>query len=375
MSTPTRSVADFIHVIEQPQTPTLETSDSNSLHDILLQFGVAALSIAVIYDFRIHWVKAYGTANLIEGAKASTDTLFQAASLSKPVTAMAVMKAIEQGHFGLYDDVRDLLADWPILESAAVAAEPITPLMLMSHSAGLGDGYGYPGYAPSSELPTLDQILRGKPPCNVAAVARERPPMSAAKYSGASYSLLQKLLEETYQQPFEALMQALVFKPLAMQQSTFQQPLPDPLQQQAAQGADGYGAALSVPWHIYPEQAAAGLWTTASDLAKLLIEVQRSLQGESNRVLQRATVQCMANPVGIGDFAAGFAIARRGEGWYLQHIGDNRGYKNWLCGHKAKGYGCVLMSTGEKGAAALEIIQRRIERAYGWDSLDAPLQQ
>ncbi len=125
---------------------------------------------------------------------------------------------------------------------------------------------------------------------------------------------------------------------------------------------------MGAKWHVYPELAAAGLWTTPSDLARFAIEVQRSAVGESNRVLSRTTIQEMLSPVGVGDFAVGFIVSKIGQGWYFSHGGSNWGFRATLLAHKVKGYGLVIMTNAEQGAAVAAELSRRIQMAYGWDS-------
>jgi len=125
-------------------------------------------------------------------------------------------------------------------------------------------------------------------------------------------------------------------------------------------------------WHVYPELAAAGLWTTPTDLAKFAIEIQKSLHGQANRVLSKASVQDMLSPVGVGEYGVGMALEKKGQGWYFQHGGSNWGFICLLHAHKIKGYGLVVMTNSYSGPFNNEI-RDRVERAYGWDSLDKPL--
>lgn len=130
---------------------------------------------------------------------------------------------------------------------------------------------------------------------------------------------------------------------------------------------------MTAPWHVYPEQAAAGLWTTPRDLARFVIEVQRTLVGRSSLVLDQATMRNMVAPVGVGPFAVGFWVSQKGEGWYFEHGGDNWGYKAQVIGHVAKGYGAVVMTNGDNGEPVTAEMQDRVAKSYGWDLLDKPV--
>ena len=158
-----------------------------------------------------------------------------------------------------------------------------------------------------------------------------------------------------------------------MTNSTYEQPLPPRREKQAARAHNRMGARMGDPWHVYPEQAAAGLWTTPTDLAKFAIEVQMALLGKSNRVLSQTTVQEMVTPVGVGPFAVGFQIEKDGEGWYFQHGGSNWGFQCNLIAHRVNGYGAVIMTNSDSGGAVIGPLLRLIQQEYKWDALDAPI--
>jgi CubicO group peptidase (beta-lactamase class C family) len=183
----------------------------------------------------------------------------------------------------------------------------------------------------------------------------------------------QLALTDAVGKPFEELAREWVLGPIGMTNSTYQQPLPASLQKQAARAHDRNGQRMEVPWFVYPEQAAAGLWTTPTDLAKFLIEVQKSLLGQSNRVLSKATIQEMVTPVGVGPYAVGFQMEKRGEGWYFMHSGSNQGFQCDMIAHRVKGYGTVIMTNSDGGGALIRELEQRIQADYKWDVLDKPI--
>ncbi len=160
-----------------------------------------------------------------------------------------------------------------------------------------------------------------------------------------------------------------------MSNSTYEQPLPAALEKQAAHAHSGGGRAMNAKWHVYPEMAAAGLWTTPTDLAKLLIEVQTTLLGKSSRVLTQKNMQEMVTPVGVGPFAVGFTIEKIGEGWYFGHGGSNWGFRSDMIAHRVKGYGLVIMTNSDSGDALMQEVRDRIAHAYGWDMFDKPIRR
>jgi len=361
-------------LIEQAQT-SLEDDELGGLTigELMREFSVPGLSVAVVRDFQIHWAKGYGTADVETGAAVDPETMFQAASISKPVAAMAVLRAVQDGLFSLDDDINDILESWTLDGSGFTENRPVTPRSLTSHTSGLGDGFGFPGYDPTDAIPTPVQILEGHERSNVGPIFMEREPMSFYEYSGGGVTVMQQALSDARGRPFEEIMRDDVLRPLGMVHSSYEQPIAPERDVNAARAHGRAGESMGAKWHLYPEMAAAGLWTTPTDLARLVIEVQRSAVGESNRVLSEALVQEMLSPVGVGPFAIGFTIAQMGEGWYFGHGGSNWGFRCVLLAHKVKGYGLVIMTNASQGGPVMTEISRRIQRVYEWDSVADPV--
>ena len=337
------------------------------------QFNVPGVSVAVIKDFKIEWARGYGVMDAATNAPVTADTLFQAASISKTIAAMASMKAVQDGRFALDQDVNTILKSWKLPGGEYTKERPVTPRSLMSHTSGTGDGFGFPGYSPDAPLPTLPQILDGQAPSNLRAVRLERPPLTGFKYSGGAVMIQQLALMDAVGRPFADIARDWILTPIGMTNSTYEQPLPAARQKQAALAHSRTGARMDAPWHVYPEQAAAGLWTTPTDLAKFLIEAQETLAGRSTRVLSRASMLEMVTPVGVGPFAVGFQIGKQGEGWYFMHGGSNWGYQCNMIAHRIKGYGLVIMTNSDSGGALMQELGRRIQQAYKWDVFDQPI--
>ena len=168
-------------------------------------------------------------------------------------------------------------------------------------------------------------------------------------------------------------MQANVLEPLGMTGSSFQQPPRADWVPRLARAHGRNGLRMGDPWHMYPEQAPAGLWTTPSDLARFIIEMQVAMRGPRGKLLTQQSAREMTSPVGTGAYAVGLQVEMRGQGWYFMHGGSNWGFQCDLLGHFVKGYGVVIMTNGDGGGAAIREIQTRIAAAYGWDVLDKPL--
>jgi len=369
------AVADAIRAVEGVRERGGDGVAGQTLKEMMDDLGVPGVSAAVIRDFEVHWAKGYGVADVRTDAAVDTETLFQAASVSKPVAAMAVLRAVQDGRFTLDEDINGILTSWRLEGGDYTRGRPVTPRTLTSHTSGLGDGFGFPGYPPGDPLPTTVQILNGEEPSNVGAVFMERPPMTAMKYSGGGVTVMQLALSDALGRPFADIVQAYVLDPAGMIHSTFEQPLSPERDRNATRGHVRDGSASGPKWHVYPELAAAGLWTTATDLARFAIEVQRAARGDPGRALTRTTVMEMLSPVGVGDFAVGFVIRKEGEGWYFGHTGGNRGFRALLKAHRVKGYGVAVMTNGARGGVVMNEIAERVARVYGWDTLDEPVRR
>ena len=358
--------------IEGPQSPHRQGADHLTLPEVMAYYRVPGLSVAVIRDYAVHWTRSWGVADVETGAPATDETLYQAASISKPVAAMASLKAVEMGRFGLDQDINTILTSWKLPDAPFQGGLPATPRTLLSHTSGTGDGFGFPGYEPGTKLPTIRQVLDGEAPSNVGPVRLVRPPLAASHYSGGA--MIQQLaLTDAVGAPFAEIVRDWVLEPIGMTHSSFEHPLPAHLPGLTARAHDAAGCSMGPRWHVYPEQAAAGLWTTPTDLARFMIEVQKTLAGQSHTVLTRTTMQEMVTPVGVGAYAVGFSISRKGEGWYFEHGGGNWGFRCHAIAHRAKGYGAIVMTNGANGIPVVQEVIDRVARAYDWDMLDKPV--
>ncbi len=367
------SAAAMMARIENVQSPNRQGLDGYTLRQVMERFRVPGVSVAVIKDFEIHWAKGYGVADVEAGAAVENNTLFQAASISKPVAAMAVVRAVQDGRFSLDDDVNTILKSWRLPDSEFTRGHPVTPRALLSHTSGLGDGFGFPGYHPSAPRPTVVEILNGSKPSNVGPVLMERPPFTAFKYSGGGVTVMQLAMIDSFHEPYPGLLQRLVLGPIGMTDSTYEQPLSSERDTHAARAHSGGGRAMDTKWHVYPELAAAGLWTTSVDLAKFAIEIQKAALGRSSKVLTQTSIREMLSPVGVGDYAVGLSVTKIGQGWYFGHGGSNWGFQCDFIAHRLKGYGVAIMTNSDSGRPVIDEIRARVAAAYGWDSLDKPV--
>lgn len=363
-----QDAAPLIRQIEAAQHAGSGEFDKLTLPALMQQLQVPGLSIAVVQDFKLHWAKAYGVADAASGRIVDTDTRFQAASISKPVTAMAAMRMVEQGQLDLDKDINTFLTSWKVPASELNAQQSVTARSLFSHTSGADDGFGFPGYAPQQALPTVVQILNGQAPSNVGKVLFARAPYQQYKYSGGGTLIMQQAMVDLCRCTFTQLMQSTVLTPLQMNQSSFDAM---PAAQTAALAHDEKGKRMTAPWHVYPEQAAAALWTTPKDLAKVVVEMQTALRDAKGQLLSRKAATEMTTPVRVGPFAVGFKIETVGQEKFFSHSGSNWGYRAWMTGHLSKGYGMIIMTNGDNGMALMNQVADRISKAYAWDQKSA----
>jgi CubicO group peptidase (beta-lactamase class C family) len=358
--------------IENDLLPTVlvkgESRQPVKLADKMKDLHVPAVSIAVINDGRIEWARAYGVAR-IDGPPATPATLFQAASISKPVSALAVMQLVEAGTLNLDADVNGYLRSWRLPASEWTSKEKVTLRRLLSHSAGT-TVHGFGGYAAGEKVPTLVEVLNGAPPANSAQIRVDIVPGTQWRYSGGGYEVMQQLVEDVTQQPFAQLMSGRVLRPLGMSHSTFQQPLSESALADVATPYDSEGRPITGGPHVYPELAAAGLWTTPSDLARYVIGVQKAAAGGSGNVLSQETVRTMLTSV-IGHQGIGPQLGGTASRQYFTHGGANEGYRCLLFGY-VNGDGAVVMTSGDQGGEITSAVMRSIAAAYDWPDFTPP---
>jgi CubicO group peptidase (beta-lactamase class C family) len=353
--------------------PVLVKGESGwSILERMRHYDTPGVSIAVIDGFAVAWARGYGVKDAATREPVVASTLFQAASISKSLNATAILRRVQDGRLSLDADVNDYLRSWRLPDNAYTATAPVTLAHLLSHTGGttVGSFSGYPAGAP---LPTIQRILSGSAPANSPPVVVDAAPGLAFRYSGGGTLIAQLVLMDLERKPYPQIMEEMVLGPLQMTNSTFAQPLPAALRDRAAT-AHRDGVAVDGRFFVYPELAAAGLWSTPTDLAKFAIEHQLSALGKSNRILSVGMEEKMLTPC-IGDeYGLGFGLFGGAGGSYFEHSGGNRGFSSLLFAHKTKGYGAVIMANSDAHDLVLEIL-RAIAAEYHWeDYLPAPFE-
>lgn len=353
-------VAALETAVEQSLVVAAMPAEDNGGHSLASRmdwYHVPAISVAVIDGGELVFAKAYG-----DGA--TPDTLFQAASLSKPVTAVGVMRLVEQGRLDLDADITRYLTSWALPEGAQTAENPATIRGILSHTAGF-TVHGFSGYGPRQAVPGLIDIMNGMPPANSAAIYIDQAPGTGWRYSGGGYVVLQQLIEDVTGEPFDALMQATLLDPAGMRGSSFSAPLLKGMQARQATAHDHAGRERAT--HTYPEMAPASLWTTPTELSRMLISLMNAYQGEPG-ILKQESVREMAAQVTDG-MGLGFASDGEGDAMRLSHGGSNMGFKALMFAYPARGQGMVLMSGADGGTFLQLEVARALAAHFGWPDM------
>jgi len=370
-----RGASDIDQRINQIQNGLLppvlikgEPTASTKLSSQMAALHVPGVSIAVIHAGKLAWVRGFGVVR--EGGPPVTpETLFQAASISKAVTALAVLHLVHEGKLSLDTDVNEYLKSWKLPPNEFTEKSKVTLRELLSHSAGV-TVHGFAGYAANTPLPNLLQILNGEAPANNSPIRVDQVPGANSRYSGGGFEIIQQVLNDVTGTSFPELMHDIVLQPLGMQRSTYEQPLPGKLLAQVALPYRSNGAPVEGGPHVYPEQAAAGLWTTPSDLARLAIGVQQALSGTSAIVLPLGTAHAMLAPM-YNQQALGFSVGGSTAQKYFTHGGANDGYRCNLVSYQ-NGDGAVIMTNGDNGGELVIQILRTIAQEYHWPDFAPP---
>ncbi len=344
-----------------------ETGKRASIAQRMAYHGIPGMSMAVVEDGKLAWARAYGLRGRETGAPVTPDTLFQAASVSKPVTALGAVLLAQQGKLDLDGDVRQWLRSW-------TPGEAITLRQLLSHTAGLTIS-GFSGYSPGAALPTVTQILNGQPPANKGPVRVATRPGTKVEYSGGGFVVVQQLVVDVTRLPFDEWMRDTLFAPLNMSHSHFEQPLSEELARSAAFGHRRDGAKLEGAWMIHPELAPAGLWTTPTDLGRLIIELQDAVAGRPSRVLKpewaREMLTGRVDNAGLGFFLSG----PNGSSRRFMHSGRNSGFDALLVAYKNGRQGAVVMINRNNNGGFINEVLESVAREYHWRDYISPAPQ
>jgi CubicO group peptidase (beta-lactamase class C family) len=343
----------------------IEGDSTWTIEERMAYYGVPGVSLAVINEGKIEWVKTYGVMDKETKSPVTKNTLFQAASISKPVTAYGALRLVEQEKIDLNTDINTYLKSWKLPDSEFTKEKKVTLKNLLNHSAGI-TVHGFLGYSSDLPVPTLIEVLNGIPPANSGPILVDKVPEESFRYSGGGYNIIQQTMMDIEGNTFPNIMSELVLKPLDMNQSTYSQPLPKEQLKFAATGYLPDGSMTKGKRHTYPEMAPAGLWTTAEDLAKFAVNIQQTLKAESNKALSQEMTAKMLAPFVEKYSGLGIFLKQKKNQTYFGHGGWNEGFSSDLVAHKDKGYGVVVMINSNHPDFINELITS-VARTYQWD--------
>lgn len=374
----TVTTVDLIKKVESGlTTPVYIAGDSTwPIEERMKHYGIPGVSIAVIHNGEIAWTKGYGVVDKESKVLVSEQTLFQASLLSMPVTAYGTLRMVEQHTVSLDENINSYLKSWKLPDNEFTKEKKATIKNILNHSAGI-NVHAIPGYSIDESVPTLIEILNGTPPVKNEPILVNRVPDESINISDAGYAIIQQMMIDIDGKEFSEIMDELVLQPLEMNNSTFNQSLSS---EQITMAATGYltdGSMVKGKRHTYPHMASKGLWTTAEDYAKFVINIQQTLKDNSNKGLSKDMTKLMLTPSGVKGliryyrpdfkYGLGFNISHLKDEAYFRHWGWNRGFFGLMEAHRDKGYGVVVLTNSTYPAFNSEVI-RSVALAYEWDN-------
>lgn len=365
---------DLIKKVETGLTTRvyIEGDSTWSIEERMKHYGIPGVSIAIIHNGEIAWAKGYGVTDKESQTPVTTQTLFQAAATSMPVTAYGALRVVEQNKLDLDKDVNSYLKSWKVPENEFNKEKKVTIKNLLNHSAGIHPR-GTGRYKIGEKIPTLVEILNGTSPAANEPVTINKEPNESVRFAYTSYVPLQQLMLDVEGKTFPEIMHEFVLEPLEMNNSTFNQSLTAAQLKMVATGYLTDGSMVNGRRSIYPSMASNGLWTTAEDYAKFITNVQQTLKGNPTKGLSKNLTKLMGTPYGVSDsswtftLGLGFQLLNKNNDIYLRHHGWNRGFYAEIMAHRDKGYGVVVMTNSTFPEFNAEVM-RSVALAYNWDN-------
>lgn len=332
-----------------------------TLSERMAKFNVPALSIAYAKDGEIVWAEAYG-----EGV--DTDTLFQAASMSKVVAATGIAAYALSNDISLDENIDGLV---PGIDLTAISPEGTTVSLrsLLSHTAGATVG-GFPGYAVGETMPTNLEVVLGSDDTNTDAVIIEPNPDKEFRYSGGGFQIAQAVIEAQSNQPFETVMSDYVLNPVGMTASSFELKAPGGPVDGIATATNGDGSPVDGGWHVYPEQAAAGLWTNPTEYTDFVFALMDEAEPASRLGIAEDVASEVLTPVSEA-YGLGIGIEDMDGRIRLRHGGSNRGYRCFFMAFPDTQEVFVLMTNSANGSQLGDEVIRSAAATYGWPGAEA----
>ena len=336
-----------------------------SLEDRMSFYGVPGVAIAVIEDGEVVSVRGFGTKEAGAQDPVDAETVFSLGSVSKVLTAAIALRLHAQGKLDIDAPVEEYLSSWTLPEQETAPESKVTLRMILSHTAGF-NVHGFGDFQPGEELPTVLDTLNGEAPAKNEALAFLFEPGTTFKYSGGGYTLAQLVISEVTGMSFQEAARSILFEPLGLSRSTFENPLPASHGNIArAHDREGQRAALPRGWEAMPEMAASGAWLSAADLGRFIAELIGSYRGDGG-FLPRELAADMMTKVAPSQHGLGPRLDGSGQDFIFHHGGANNSYRAWVEGHLATGDGLVVLTNGTRGSGLYTEIRNAVADASGW---------
>ncbi len=343
----------------------LNDEKPNTITERMAKYKVKGMSVAVVHNYKIVWAKGYGWADEAEKRLVTTETLFEPGSISKTLNAVGILKLAQDKKIDLSTDINTYLTSWKFPYDSLSKGKKITLADILSHNAGLSV-HGFPGHDRNGPIPTVLQVLDGVKPTFTPAVRSMYEPGLKFEYSGGGTTISQVILTDITKQTYDTWMYENVLKPIGMINSSYAQP---PTKDKLSLCASAYnrdGSPVSNKFHVYPEQAAAGLWMTPSDLCNYIIDMQLAYQGKKpSKVLNSEMVKLHLTSYNNGPTAMGTFIEDHNGVKYFGHSAGNDGFCGDFFGSLEDGYGVAIFLNNEDFKLIPEVVNS-VAKAYNW---------
>jgi CubicO group peptidase (beta-lactamase class C family) len=377
---PEKSLSTDTKLAENPEAQLLQMGlaqririsgqeiDFQSLKQRQAEYNVPGVSVAFMRDGQIVWTLQSGVKDVKSDLPLDENTVFQAGSISKPAFASVLMKYRQDNALDLDTDINKLLTSWQLPQHEWSGQQVVSLRRLLSHTAGT-TVHGFPGYAADEPVPTLQQVLEGAEPANTAAVTVNMQPGSRMRYSGGGTTLAQLTIQDTSGEPLPPMAERLLFAPLGMARSSFKQPISADLADNMAIPYNADGKPVKGGAHTYAALAAAGMWSTPTDMLKMASAVRNAYLGSKTNWISKATaveiLTTNAPTAKSPNVGMGFFINMSDEGEILGfgHGGADEGFMSQLYLELDSGDGYAIMTNGNNGTKLIGELEIRINEA------------
>lgn len=346
----------------------LEDGDGTlaTVEQAIAKHGLQGLSVAIIDNYQVSWTREWGVKSADDKDPVDKDTVFNIASIAKPVTATLIAMLAEKGLIDLDEPVATYLQRWQLPDNEFTRSTNVTLRHLLGHTSGATQ-HGFKDFYIGEEIPTIVDVLNGGDLPDTEKLDINFEPGTEWRYSGGGYVVAQMAVEDYLKKPLAELASEFIFQPLELTNTTMLRPDEAGFPKNAAKAHDENGTVISTGLPICPQISASGLWTTPTDMARFLIEMQNALRGRSE-IISSAVAKLVTSEIMDG-FGLGWALFEPvGHMEAFSHGGANTGTGGRVYATKKGGNGIVLFGNGPNDIREpiLAMFRESIVDAHGW---------